>query len=1019
MNKFSKHLFLFLLLIYIPRVASAGVSGMCVVPKAAPVEECELGKGFLCVNTPAGGVNGESFGLRGTIDRHNSQLASVRILIQNEYTKKITTLDVSSPLNTDCWTNTLQKSRPFCLDQEGRFSATIPLSQPGPYTISVSASRLTGESVVKRIRTSRILPFRLTSANLKYEPDITKTSTIDASTVSVVIDLLGSCRFCDFIGASTGAVTVSVENTITDSSGTVKRIDCATTVKQDGGEGLFIVGVPTGVGTNLLKVRVCNAAFPEGQCPEIGGISFSTKGNVPALKNISPPDAPSYNANTYPTIPWKFTLGDNIGCMDLRFNKDDPKELCPSASGEYSIDLTPKVGINVATLARKDAAQEFGWTFGWGKIKSPFANAEGKIEISNAAALNLPSRTINKIFVPLINNYLKSDEFGAMLKNIFTKKEGSSNSSGGLSPEISIPKCDVDGGPSGMYMALRGDPKIDGAVIEKFLLKQNGADISLLLKGLRMGIDLAADENSDGSPDRDPLPLVVAFSEARIELALQVDKDDLGNPTRILLSSPYDDCSFKYQSYCKHVPTSVVPKNLKGAATAWGAYVMCDVQAASESAKDGCGAVNTVNAQTGIISEKILDAINTAIYCSGSRGLTRLIKKGVDLSTASLPIGFRIENGLKISESDFFTALAISVGNKSLYEKTPEIFKIPSAGIVTDGLLGGANNLLSQAAGSDLDLSLSLDFVNATLFALSAQGDGRGSRGILDFDVDENFLKGFDFDFVKECDEFEPTDEKKEPSKLCFVRPRVRELLGDALTRFGYFKPKQPLLVAIRGNRALGPRIAIAQESMSENILEIELGGIEFSFYAEEVDKNIPPDEHGNLSVKVDNNGKPLIQSMRPSDPDPWNGAIAKFDLNVLLALEILEIESDDNGYSIPVRILSDRTRLAVTPQEGGNSTMVPAISLISSLNELVNIALSEMSKPEKVIKIPLPREFAFAAENQNGEFGYLGLKKISFGENGISLDFNPDLNSVRIAVQVAITQLLHQSGREVSFSLP
>jgi hypothetical protein len=85
--------------------------------------------------------------------------------------------------------------------------------------------------------------------------------------------------------------------------------------------------------------------------------------------------------------------------------------------------------------------------------------------------------------------------------------------------------------------------------------------------------------------------------------------------------------------------------------------------------------------------------------------------------------------------------------------------------------------------------------------------------------------------------------------------------------------------------------------------------------------------DHG-LPIEFDQAGKPLIKSMRPMDPDPWNGQIISFDLSLLLGIEIGEIANDPDDaseFSLPVRILSDRSRLVLTPISGSNSTMVPS----------------------------------------------------------------------------------------------
>jgi len=267
--------------------------------------------------------------------------------------------------------------------------------------------------------------------------------------------------------------------------------------------------------------------------------------------------------------------------------------------------------------------------------------------------------------------------------------------------------------------------------------------------------------------------------------------------------------------------------------------------------------------------------------------------------------------------------------------------------------------------------------------------------------------------------------------------------LGSALTSYGYFSARHPLLLAVRAHRALSPHVravtlddlpvvlrsdeenpALAGDeraSMPEgDLLAVEIGGLELSFYALEVEENRPPDAYGNLPIKLGADGKVVIHSMRPDEPDPWNGPIVRLELNLLLGLEVGPIEPAAKGEShlIKIQTLWDRSRLVITAIEGTNATTVPDVALLSSLNEKLALTLAGMSSPEGAVTIPLPREIALESDDE-GFFRMLGLKQIDFGAEGLSLGFDPEHNFVHMAIRAIITQLLHYDGEEVEHIIP
>ncbi|HPQ81760.1 MAG TPA: hypothetical protein PLZ86_08590, partial [bacterium] len=517
--------------------ASGAAAGMCAVPREPPRTECEPGSGFLCVDTPPGGIAGEGFTLRGTVDRKGSVVASINISVQNEYTKRTVLVDTSAPAGSGCL-GELSEGTPFCLDSAGYFAAWVPLDEKGPATISVSASRLSGEPVRKTVRTSRVVPLSLDGKSVKLDPDVRSGEKADGTHVTATISLLGDCQFCDFIGASTGGVSVTVENLMTDGAGSVRVISCPTTVEQ-GGQGRFVVGVPVGPGKNSLRITACNAAHAEGSCPSISGMEFDAEGEPNALKIISPPPMPAYDLDEYPAIDWEFSLGSSEECVHIQFNREPPREVCADGNGRYKTRLSPRVGTNAATISR-GGLEEFAWTFGWGKVTSPHVNG-GRILLPEAARFALPSSTVRHILVPLLNNFLKSDELPAFLEDAM----GGAVSAGEdeKAPPVSIPMCGFGGGLGGSRIALRGKPAVGDAKIEEVSFADGRIDMKAVFRDLRVGIDLIPDEDGDGLPDRDPLPLVVAFRKAIAFVSMETKIGEDGE-VLILVSSPDDDCSY-------------------------------------------------------------------------------------------------------------------------------------------------------------------------------------------------------------------------------------------------------------------------------------------------------------------------------------------------------------------------------------------------------------------------------------------------------------------------------------------
>ncbi|MBT3181484.1 MAG: hypothetical protein HN337_03130 [Deltaproteobacteria bacterium] len=1052
-------------------VVKGRLPGMCKVPQEPAVMRCEIGSGFLCIDTPPGSVADDSLLIRGTMDRQGSVLASIRVAVQNEYTKKIQYVNTTNPKSSGCWDEISPKAE-FCLDAKGRYSVGIPMNSVGPHTISISASRLSGESVEKKVRSSKVVAPVLNDSKVSYNPDIRTEQVIDDKMVMVTVDLLGDCQYCDFIGASTGGVKVSIDNLMQDQKGDSKIITCETTVEQ-GGQGRFIIGVPAGAGDNSMTISACNAAV-EGSCPSVKNVKFSTSRGAAALEFISPSPMPAYDSGEYPDIDWRFKLGGNLSCVTLQFNRKEPHEVCADASGEFAVVLTPRVGINVATLDTPDGMEQFAWTFGWGKVLSPYDNEVGRVGVEGALDVSLSDSMLDSILIPFVNNFFSSDEFSeflvGMLEKIANPSDGDVDISDNEADEaegkddvgiISIPKCDVEGGLGQFAISINGMPTLGSIMIGDFSIKDNQIDLSLIVDDVRAGINISPDSDGDGIGDKEPLPLIIGFDEAKIDIRLLIQENDDGEKL-MLVSSPHDDCAYKGSSYCTHKPASLIPDNFIGNASPWGHFVWCDVAAAAGSVKKVCKAFNSINAQTVAVKEAILDSINSMIYCSGSSSATGAMK---DYFKIPIPIGCQdgsdcADNMLMkilpsmvlplwvgLSEDTNFTPQGVSLGinlaagDHDYFKDTPDQYKVSSAGVVIDPKEVDRVGTASDLKGFDLGAGISLDAIGAIMYAAIAHGDGYNVKGLLDFDIHEPFFKSMGFDFVKECDAFEPIPGVKDkPPTLCYVRPRVMELLGSSLTSYDYFPAKQPLIMALRGSRALAPRISVTTASElpvvprssgtdigatydvpEGTIIELQLGGLEMSFYAIEVDKTKPTDDYGNLPIKFDANGDPIILSMRADDSNPWNGPIVSFDVSLLLGLELSEVQGDaesDSGYSIKIRTLADRSRLVITPIEGSNVTTIPSKRIISNLADQLMTAIAQYTPKESAFAITIPQEMAFQ-NSSDSMLSKLGLRKIAFMPDGLSLNFDQESNSIDIAIKAFIEQYLHYSGEEKIFRLP
>ncbi|MBI4125869.1 MAG: hypothetical protein HY465_00090 [Deltaproteobacteria bacterium] len=949
MRNHQAYVCVFFLLIVCTPVHAEEATGMCRTPAEPEVIRCEASSGSLCVDTPLGSVVGQSVVITGKIDPEVWEASALSLTIQHEYTHRLATVPTDHPRSNCDEPLTIQE--PLCLEEDGVFAARFPLFEEGPHTILVTAGGGGSGATQQVIKTSRVKPLTISADDVHHE---------EANHVSTVtVSLLDDCSFCDVIGASTHGVTVTVTNVIREANAAERSIACVTTT-EEGGAGTFTVGVPLVPGENHLTVTACNAAT-EGNCPAVRDIVVREGGERRSLEILTPPPAPAYESSATTTIPFSFRMSgsDPGACVDVIINRLLPEEVCSDASGVYRKTITPQVGINVVTVKREGI--EFPWAFGWGHIETTSVGTAGIV---------LPARTATDVLQPLLSNFLRSDEFGEMVERVMDDRSVIARSEAtrqSPSPPP-FPFCQSGGMGQDFIIGIRGVPAIGEARMEGMAFTDNRWSFTMNADEVEAGINLFKDENHDGQPDGEPLPLTIGFKKMLADLVIQVESD------KILLTSPHTDCDYKSAAYCQGFPAPLIPANFMGNAGRLGHFVACDVDEVSPDLEDVCRALNTVNAQTGIISEKVLDAINTTLVCKGSAALTAMMREGIDdVSIDARGIGVAANLPLDVDGQP------AGVG----------VISDPSAPTVT------SLDLVSRD-GHLLDVSLTSSFVNGLLFTMTQQGKA-------DIDFSEEIIKEkFGFDFVKQCDEAE------EAHTLCNVRPRVGELLGTALTTYGYYPAKQPLLMQIHGNRALTPRISIAKPEELPVVTEATME-------TEEETSVVPPS--GTLfDIQV---GGLEMTFLTLPEKQP----IITFDLSLLLALEVSGPVADSNDPTravLVVRPLADRSRLSLVALDATNATTVPSESLVATLRDKLRLALSGYAQPEKAIRIPIPKQVDLAdLIDDDSLVSLFGVKELALAPEGLSLTTDPVRELMVLGLNGWFTQVLHEAGTEISFQLP
>lgn len=1026
----------------------SNISSGCGPESIFPVDVCEAGQGLLCLNTPSLSVSGEFVIVHGTVDKRSSIFSHLEAFVQNEYTKNIKRLEIKNIAEEDCWKNSWANANSACIDAKGFFGVKFPLDEVGPYTLKVDAFSLDGEAVSKIVRTSRVTAVKLSKDDIKIVPDPTLSGgKISATKIGLSVDLLHGCTSCDLIGTSTGGTMITVTNMIETPDGGMKTISRRGNISSG---GKYDLCVPVSAGTNELTVSACNAATAIGNCPTVKGMKFEVTGGDARIDLISPERTKLlYESSEYPNVPLRFTIANyshdgecKEGDVLIKWNRNAPVSLCPDANGIYAATLVPIVGINVGIIEAKQGESSITQSFeiGWGKIVNPY-NQPGSGWLKNALGLHIGSGYINETVRPLVNTFLNSENLKKFIGRVLTPaKKGQTQETAEdalIAKKIAeikneIPYCSSKGDLGGIVIELAKDPAISMIDIERLTFGESSVGFKLDIEGLEIHLKLYRDDNKDGLPDKKILPIMVGIKGAQIDGRFEV----LQTGKRVfLISSEHTNCDYQSASYCEKKPALLIPQKLVGGATKGGSFVRCDDKGQQLSAADeeGCMDLNITNAQTGLLNQRILDVINDALYCQGSAYLTYLLREkardftvGAEIAsnrTIWLNGGIDLSDGkIDFSEDGIGFALPARFGGSKVLSALDSNVMKPDNGIITEPYPQEVE--LTSRDPNAISLSISTELINELLYQLSFQKEG---SGILDMEIDETFFNKLGFDFVSKCDMFKPTPEIQAPPALCQLRPRVSELLGATLTTSGYFAGKQPLKIKFTGSRALAPRISVYRsevpyelplapgeeevryEYRPANILELQVPDVNVAFYALEIDEAAEKDIHGNYILKSNADGSPIIHSMIPGSELPV--PIIQVRVTIIVALEVGELSTlteDPSQLYFTLMPIPSFAKIIFKKVEGGNATVVSDESLLSAFSEKVNYGIAIYGKPEKAIKIKLPKtislkELVPANATSTDLFDMLGLDEISFGKDGLKFNIDTEHSKIDLSISPRI----------------
>lgn len=945
-------------------------AGQCQAPSRKTAQICEEGGAFLCLNRPIGSVNDAFVILKGRFNLINSALGQISLSTQHEYTKELHTIRLTSPQRENCWENALSEDANFCLEEEGRFALRAPLEEIGPYTIYVAATRMEGSAAQKTVRVSRVIAPTVTEDAVTYEPDILN-GTVPAGTshVRIILDLLKGCgesgEVCDFIGAATGGLLVNVINRM-ETSG--KEVECGTDTVQ-GGVGRFVVGLPVEPGENKIEITVCNAAtgFDTSSCPKITPPPFTVGGSARHIQMLSPlPEGSLYfESQSRPSLPLRFRIPGEVQkeCGDsvrVALNTKEEEVLCPDAQGVYEIKLLPEIGYNIAVITVGNGNEKLVRTvpFGWGNVLSLF-DEEGKLKpeedrmLKQAIRLRLSENLLNEKLLPVLNDFLSSEEFPLML-GVATNGVGQGEVRRNEDPHAveketirrELGYCPAGGGLGSLRIKMIREPKIGKIRIEPMRLSENKLSVSLQASDVSLAIQLYKDENGDGKPDIDPLPLKIGF--ATLEASPIIKKAG----ERWVLSSEETDCAYKRDGACLHMPALLVPRRFRGNADSVGAFAVCDrSQKISEKMDSICHSINVVDRQTGgVLQEKILDALNSAYACTGTAAFNILFQEGRSVHYENEHVVFdgtlQLED-FSAEEGGLGLSVATRFGEKAALQAWPEALRKGNVGILSEREIKGATRFPDNKG---LSFDMALPLVSQIFW-----GIGNPEGGEFDLTVDTDFFAEQGFNFEEKC----VVQEGEKLPALCNIRPRAQEVFGSVVSGYGYLAQKDPLIFILRPSKAFPFRIETKE---TEGDIGLALAHWELEIRSEK--ESIIT---AYLSAKIGAHVTNLHFSAL--DPDHYQ----------------TEIALDASG-----------SKIWLTPKEGSNKTVIPDSLLLSNLSDKLKLAIDTFAQDGKEIKIALPRFVDLTSESL---FSKIGLNELTWGRNGFRLDWNNDPDRLQISL--------------------
>jgi len=1011
----------------------------CIAPTPRGSRTCTMGERFLCVNSPGNsGVATGLFQVRGTIDRDNYVVGSIRVALQHNYTKEIHYVPTDISHNSHCWQDGLSG---FCLDNQGLFSTNIRLNEYGPYTISVSANRLNGEVSEEKIEISKVMPLSLTESSIVFTPNIYDENIIDSDYVYIDVNMLGDCTFCDFIGASTGSLSIMAQNNIVSERGYQKVISCHTNSEQ-GGSGLFRLGVPVIPGENKITVSICNDAVSP-DCPSIGPITFNNQVHEQeaAFQIISP------NVNTrflssidYPKIPFKFKLGSLANQVSIRFNQNQPELLSANQNNIFDTVLDPQVGLNLITISSPEYNVHETWQFYWGAWHD-LSDSDHQITISDALGLDISSPWIEKMMMTYVKSFFTNNGLKQLLDMKLNQSisqesslEGDSAANQGQDEVLSsvAPSfCSNEVQESDYIITVGNDFKLGHVDITHFEIDDDLISMNVDIQDMQFLIYLGPDFDHDGVANEEPLPLKIGFHKLSLPIRIYPSQE-YGN--WLILGSKYDDCAyvpaesylgeFSDNKYCEGFPALIVPDGFLGNATKYGHFFHCEIGLTkSNKAKKACKAFNNLGDQVITVSESILDTINKQIYCSGTMYLSAAFNDGINMDvpmgasdcsdcdglfdeivpSINLPIQIKMTNMFEINKKHLSATADISVSVQDTHDDAHFIYSQDSQDY-------------SKLNHRDRDIHgmINLDLINAFLYASTTIGDGKSKKGLLDIDIHELFFEKMGFNFTDECLNFDPIPGlRDEKSALCNLRPRSGHIFGQVPSQYGYLDDKDPIMISIRGNPEFAPRLVISDPDKWPDtevtgdsfIVELQLSDLQMHMYAlktNDAAEKLPGDFP---RIKKEKKGKVAIRSMRGHGVDPWDDPLVSFNLSMILGVHITIDDADSSGNRIiRAQLLGDQSHFMMMPIMANNATIIDGKKLQANLDQLIRMALGIFSTPDMAITKTIPGAIEMLLGDDLNHYelpALFDIHELYFGDQGLSVSGNHQTNSLHILMDI------------------